>query len=115
MEIATLPFSVFVTILSQVWNTIGIPVVLGTLASGLTQYVKLSPKFLPMINQESTLLTRLFVVACCVILQVLFDLVSHQPVSWSLVHDLVLNYFAASVSYTHLFKPIQLLPATTVQ
>lgn len=100
--VAGIPFSVFM----QFLQTAGIPLVIGTLVSGLTQVFKSSP-FIPFISKETPWINRACIVLLALVVQILFDLVSHQPITTAMVHDLVLNYFAATVSYTHVFKPLE--------
>lgn len=102
-----------VQILAIIWNAGAIPMLLGTITSGMTQYVKMVPALATFINNENVWLTRGFIVIGCVVMQLLFDLISRQPISVSIIHDMIVNYFAASVSYTHIFKPIEPSPKTT--
>lgn len=96
-----------VQILATIWNAGGIPLLLGTVTSGVTQHLKTVPMLAPFLASENIWLTRGFIALGCVVLQIAFDLISRQPVNLTLIHDLIINYFAASVAYVHIFKPLE--------
>ena len=106
LEVATLPFEMFVNFASQAWDVAGVPMILGTLIAGITQKVKLSPTLFPMVAIGNKWFVRGFVAVLAVVIQISFDLITGHNISWFIVQDLFMNYFAATLAYTHMFKTI---------
>lgn len=100
MNIAGIPFDTFMQILA----TAGVPLIIGTFISGLTQIAKASP-YLSFISEETPWISRGCVVLLAVVVQLAYSLIHHDPITISIVQSMIVNYFASSVAYTHWIKP----------
>lgn len=108
--VINLTFDSFAQIIGQILNAGALPLLLGTFSSGVLQWIKKSPLF-PVINsnpgQAQAWLNRglLCVLATCT--QILFMVISRQPIDVHIIQQLVVTYFAATTSYSHIFKPLE--------
>lgn len=93
--------------MDQIMNVLsmaGLPALIGVFVSGVVQKLKLNPS-IPYIAEGETIVNRCAVVILCLIVQIVFDFIHHDPINSTIIGQLALNYFAASAAYTHLFQP----------
>lgn len=106
MELITLPIETVVQVAVQFWDILGVPTLLGIVISRLMEWAKFNPK-IPFIEKGKTWIIRGFVTLFAVAAQLIFFLIAGREVTWEIVQQIALTYFAASVAYTHLFKVVE--------
>lgn len=120
MFVGSVPFEMFINFLAQLWDVAGLPLIIGTLTAKLTQDMKFSP-LIPFIEEGKPWIIRGVVTFLALVFQLAWVGLSclgivilgwiglkHglicQEMSVEIVQGWVMNYFAATVAYTHYFK-----------
>lgn len=99
MTVAQFSMDQFVQLLLMV----GLPSLIGTFSSGVLQLLKLSPD-IPYVEQGRTVINRVILALICVVTQLIFGFIHHDPLSLAMAGQMLMNYFAATVAYSHYFK-----------
>jgi len=84
---------------------VGTPLTIGIVASGLAELLKRAP-YLSFIRPGKPWTIRATLAIVCVLLQAIFNYANGVAMSVDVLTQAAIDYYAASVAYTHLFKAI---------